>query len=201
MADSFLALLARHLEGRVLLSNDQAGALERHYHTLVRWNRVLNLTSVRDVEDAVVRHYCESLFFASLLPELGRVLDFGSGAGFPGIPIGVLHPECRVSLVESHKRKAVFLREVTRDLANIGVLAGRAEDMPGSWDVLVSRAVRPSEVLAQAPRLASRVGMLVSADFLAERERYSGFEWDEPVKLPWGDERWALFANVPRETS
>jgi 16S rRNA (guanine527-N7)-methyltransferase len=193
VADSFAVLLARHLVGRVVLTDDQVGALERHYDMLVRWNRVLNLTSIRTAEEAVVRHYCECLFFASLLPGAGRILDFGSGAGFPGVPVAVFHPECSVSLLESHKRKAVFLGEATRELGNIEVLAQRAEDLSGAWDIVVSRAVSPSEVLRQAPRLASRVGMLVGDDFLRKRGGLPVFEWEAPVKLPWGDGRWAIF--------
>ena len=193
MAESFVALLNRHLGGRVALSDDQVAALERHYDILVRWNRVLNLTSIRNAEEAVVRHYCECLFFASLLPETGRVLDFGSGAGFPGIPIAVFHPECMVSLLESHKRKAVFLREATREFGNVEVLAQRAEDLSGVWDLLVSRAVSPASVLEQVPRLAPRVGMLVGEDFLREGGEFPGVQWETPVKLLWGEGRWAVF--------
>ncbi len=185
MPNSFAALLVRHLDGRVKVNNDQIGALDRHYQLLVKWNRVLNLTSIRDAEGAVVRHYCECLFFASLLPETGRVLDLGSGAGFPGVPIAVLRPEIYVTLLESHQRKAVFLKEAARELANVDVLAKRAEDISVTWDLVVSRAVDPQEVLRQAPRLASRVGMLVGgADSIL---------FDERTKLPWGDDRWAAF--------
>jgi 16S rRNA (guanine527-N7)-methyltransferase len=201
VAESFESLLARHLEGRVVLSGDQVAVLSRHYDTLVRWNRVLNLTSIRTDEEAVVRHYCECLFFASLLPARGRILDLGSGAGFPGVPIAVLHPGCAVSLGESHKRKAVFLREATRELHNVEVLAERVEDVSGHWDLLVSRAVSPADVLNQIPRLAAGVGMLVGDDFLRERGLFPAVNWEEPVKLPWGDGRWAVLGNVPRGTS
>jgi len=183
--DSFAELLIRHLGGRVTINEEQISALDRHYQLLVRWNQVLNLTSIRNTEEAVIRHYCECLFFASLLPDSGRVLDLGSGAGFPGVPVAVLHPKMRVTLLESHQRKAVFLKEATRDLANVDVVPKRAEDTSGTWDLVVSRAVDPQEVLRQAPRLASRIGMLVGgADSLL---------FDERTKLPWGDDRWAVF--------
>lgn len=185
MPDSFEVLLVRHLDGRVTLRDDQIGGLDRHYQLLVKWNRVLNLTSIRDTEEAVVRHYCECLFFASLLPEEGRVLDLGSGAGFPGVPVAILRPEMRVTLLESHQRKAVFLKEATRDLENVEVVPKRAEDISSTWDLVVSRAVDPKEVLRQGPRLAPRVGMLVGgADSLL---------FDGRTKLPWGDDRWAAF--------
>jgi 16S rRNA (guanine527-N7)-methyltransferase len=183
--DSFAELLIRHLGGRVTINEEQISALDRHYQLLVKWNRVLNLTSIRNTEEAVIRHYCECLFFASLLPDSGRVLDLGSGAGFPGVPVAILHPEMRVTLLESHQRKAVFLKEATRDLKNVDVVPKRAEDTSGTWDLVVSRAVDPQEVLRQAPRLASRIGMLVGgADSLL---------FDERTKLPWGDDRWAVF--------
>ena len=191
MPDSFGTLLIRRLDGRVALDDSQVAALERHYELLERWNRVLNLTSIRNLDDAVVRHYCECLFFASLLPEEGRILDLGSGAGFPGIPIAILRKGCEVSLLESHKRKAVFLREATRELPNVGVLAQRAEDLSGEWDILVSRAVNPMDVLNHVPGLSRRVGMLVGDDF--QRPPFQQIQWDEPTKLPWGDNRWAVF--------
>lgn len=185
MRDSFAELLVRHLDRKVILIDEQISALDRHYQLLVKWNRVLNLTSIRNTEEAVIRHYCECLFFASLLPDSGRVLDLGSGAGFPGVPVAILHPEMRVTLLESHQRKAVFLKEATRDLKNVDVVPKRAEDTSGTWDLVVSRAVDPQEVLRQAPRLASRIGMLVGgADSLLFEKR---------TKLPWGDDRWAAF--------
>ncbi|MGD0617899.1 MAG: 16S rRNA (guanine(527)-N(7))-methyltransferase RsmG [Bryobacteraceae bacterium] len=173
------------MDRKVILIDEQISALDRHYQLLVKWNRVLNLTSIRNTEEAVIRHYCECLFFASLLPDSGRVLDLGSGAGFPGVPVAILHPEMRVTLLESHQRKAVFLKEATRDLKNVDVVPKRAEDTSGTWDLVVSRAVDPQEVLRQAPRLASRIGMLVGgADSLLFEKR---------TKLPWGDDRWAAF--------
>lgn len=200
MAEPFVKLLTRHLGGRVVLDKEQLGALERHYDLLARWNRVLNLTSIRTIDEAVVRHYCECVFFASLLSAADRVLDLGSGAGFPGIPIGIVHPECKVSLVESHKRKSVFLREATRELNNVEVVAQRAEDVSGEWDILVSRAVNPADVLEQLPRLACRVAMLVGDDFLQDREGFPGVVWDDPARLPWGESRWVVFGSVPRGT-
>jgi len=172
----------------------QVDALERHYELLVRWNRVLNLTAIRNMEEAVIRHYCECLFFATLLPAGQRVLDYGSGAGFPGIPIAVLCPDRRVTLVESHQRKAVFLQEATRDMSNVEVLPRRGEDIAGNWDLVVARAVSPEEVVKQAPRLARRVGLLVSGAG-SPPAAASQAAWSQPIPIPWSDDRWALFAT------
>jgi len=195
----FEKLLRHHLGGKVEVSAAQAVALERHYELMVRWNRVLNLTAIRDKESAVVRHYCECVYFASLLPSGPRILDYGSGAGFPGIPIAIIKPDFYVSLVESHQRKAAFLKEAARAMTNVSVLAQRAEDVAGSWDVVVSRAVNPAQVLDQIPRLAQCAGLLVgggawgSASGPATR--------CERIKLPWGDDRWAVFQHaIPRST-
>src|SRR6266849_6476088 len=126
----FADLLKQELQGRVDLSDSQIAQLHEHYELLQRWNQKINLTSIPSGPEAVVRHYCESLFFAANLPVTAkaRIADLGSGAGFPGVPIAILRPEWVVALIESHKRKAVFLREATRGLGNAVVLANRAED-------------------------------------------------------------------------
>ena len=113
--------------GFCLLSAEQASSLQEHYALLVRWNRRLNLTRIEDMEEAVELHYAESLFLGSNLPpgEL-RIADVGSGGGFPGFPVAVLRPECRVTLIEAHQRKAVFLKEASRGLANVTVTSKRA---------------------------------------------------------------------------
>src|SRR5262245_43642475 len=100
----------------------QIDSLRWYYDLLLRWNRVLNLTPITDGREAVQRHYCESLFVGTVLPptEL-RIVDIGSGAGFPGFPLAVLRPDCSITLVESHQRKAVFLREASRGATNLRV--------------------------------------------------------------------------------
>jgi 16S rRNA (guanine527-N7)-methyltransferase len=131
-----------------MCTSSQKIALEAHFELMLRWNAKLNLTRITDREQAWERHYKESIFLAHKLPAGPlRIADVGSGAGFPGIPIAVVRPECSVTLIESHQRKAVFLREATRDLPNVRVLAMRAEDVGEKFDWIVSRAVSPEEVL------------------------------------------------------
>ena len=104
--------------------------LEAHYRLLLLWNRTLNLSAITGLEEAVERHYCESLFLGAHLPPGSlAIVDIGSGAGFPGLPVAVLRPECSVTLIESHQRKAVFLREASRGLPGVRVVAKRAEDV------------------------------------------------------------------------
>ena len=147
-------------------------------------------SSVRALEEAVVRHYCESLFLGVHLPcNTTTIVDVGSGAGFPGLPIAVLRSEAEVTLVESHQRKAVFLREAARGLSNVRVLASRAHAVTDRFDIVVSRAVRPMGVVGLLPKLANRVALLVGeadADSLRNQRQ---LDWEDPVRLPWGDRR------------
>jgi 16S rRNA (guanine527-N7)-methyltransferase len=198
----FEELLRGSLQGACLVSSQQASLLERHFELLNRWNRTLNLTSVRDMKDAVTRHYGESLFLAAHLPEESEsVADLGSGAGFPGIPLSILRPQCAVTLIESHQRKAVFLKEATRHLRNVRVLAKRAEAVPERFDWLVSRAVAPKEVLRFVPGLASNLALLLALEDASKLFLDSKLRFEEPIPMPWLPRSVVLFgSHVPRET-
>ncbi len=195
----FRNLLISQLEGRVALSSAQQEALARHWALLERWNRRLNLTAVRRLEDAVPLHYCESVFFASLLPAGPlRIADIGSGAGFPGLPMAVVRSECEVWLVEANGKKCVFLREAAREmgLENVRVIEARAEELGERVDWAVSRAVRWEDVVEIARRLAGGVGLLISEQAAGEARGAVGIRWFAPVKIPWGRRRVALFGEV-----
>lgn len=205
VADWFAGLLRRELRGRVDLSDSQIAQLHEHYELLQRWNRKINLTSITSGPEAVIRHYCESLFFAANAPVTAdaKIADLGSGAGFPGVPIAILRPEWNVALIESHQRKAVFLREATRSLANVRVLANRGEDVAESFDWLVSRAIDPKDVLVNVPRLAPKVGLMLGEEDWNALKTTSAIAWAEPVRLPWGDRRLCVYGvsrDVPRTT-
>ena len=183
----FREALLERLAGRLELTGKQVEVLAAHYELLVLWNRRLNLTSPAALEEAVERHYCESLFLGAQLPAgAQRIVDIGSGAGFPGTSVAVLRPDCAVTLVESHQRKAVFLRESTRGLRNVKVWAGRAEAVTGEFDWAVSRAVSYGDLAPSVRRLASRCALLAGAE--APTADF-GFEWEAEIQLPWGDRR------------
>lgn len=161
--------------------------LEAHYELLIRWNRVLNLTRVTDRAEAIERHYGESLFLARRLPAGPlRIADIGSGAGFPGFPLAVARPDCFVALIESHQRKAVFLREASRSLANVRVLAQRAEDIPESFDWVVSRAVSYADLAKILGRLAPHAALLTGQE---APPGALGFVWEAPVGVLGGAQR------------
>ena len=108
--------------------------LSNYLDLLLKWNARTNLTAIRDPEEIVRRHFGESLFAARHLhPKATTLLDLGSGAGFPGVPIALLRPEITVTLAESQNKKATFLREAVRTLGlQTEVWAARAEAMPES---------------------------------------------------------------------
>jgi 16S rRNA (guanine(527)-N(7))-methyltransferase RsmG len=182
----FAELLRLRLRGIVDLSQGQVAALEAHYDLLLRWNKTLNLTTITSLEEAVERHYCESLFLGAQLPAGNlRVVDVGSGAGFPGFPVGILRPDCSVALVESHQRKAVFLREASRKVGNVRVIGKRAEDVEAEFDHLISRAVSYEDLKRSLKRLAPAADLLTGA----EEPPGLGMDWDEAIAVPWGNAR------------
>ncbi len=110
------------------------GQLSIYLDLLVRWNARVSLTSIRTPEEMVQRHFGESLFTAEKLSKHlkndSKLLDYGSGAGFPGLPIQLYLPEIQVTLAESQARKVAFLREVIRTLGvHAQVWPKRVEDM------------------------------------------------------------------------
>jgi 16S rRNA (guanine527-N7)-methyltransferase len=137
------------------------GQLSQYLALLLKWNARTNLTAIRDPEEIVRRHFGESLFAAQYLGPCTTLLDFGSGAGFPGLPIALLRPEIVVTLAESQNKKATFLREVVRNLGlTTEIWAARAESMPiaRSFDVVTLRAVDDMEVALPAAMVRIKPG-------------------------------------------
>jgi 16S rRNA (guanine527-N7)-methyltransferase len=176
---------------------------------LLRWNARINLTALRQPEEIVTRHFGESLFAARhLFPRAGveagdapaeaggnaapQVVDVGSGAGFPGLPLKLWAPRIRLTLIESNQKKATFLREVTRSLklTNMDVFSGRAQDFPAtSADVVTLRAVERFEsVLPVAASLVGPGGRLALLIGRPQADRVPGltpgFQWNVPLPVP-----------------
>ncbi len=123
------------------LSDAVRDRLIAYVELLARWNAAYNLTAVRDPGEMVARHLLDSLAIA---PHVGgtTLADLGSGAGLPGIPLALVAPERQVTLVDSNGKKARFLREAVRalKLANVRVIEGRVQDVPGQFDCVTARA-------------------------------------------------------------
>jgi 16S rRNA (guanine527-N7)-methyltransferase len=130
--------------------------LSAYLDLLLKWNARTNLTAIRDPHEIVRRHFGESLFAGRHLGVSETLLDLGSGAGFPGLPIALLYPQISVTLAESQNKKATFLREAVRtlELPSVEVWAGRAEALPATrqFHTVALRAVDNMEAALLAAR-------------------------------------------------
>jgi 16S rRNA (guanine527-N7)-methyltransferase len=173
------------------------GRFEAFYSLLLRWNAKLNLTAIRDTDGILSRHFVESIACAQALPSgIASLLDFGSGAGFPGIPIALCRSDISVTLAESQGKKAAFLQEAVRVLGiSAKVYSGRAETLGVRFDCVVLRAV---DRMPKAVEAASR--LVVSGGWLAvmttnrelpalEAAAGEAFSWRKVILLPESEER------------
>lgn len=168
-----------------------------HYELLTRWNRRLNLTRIRDPRQSARLHFGESLFLARECGlEAESIVDLGSGAGFPGLPIAAWKPETRLTLVESVGKKAVFLSEVCREWPNAAVWNERMEALKSGFDWAVARAVAPGEMAAILPRITRRAAILTGPDGARVLETAGGLRWEAPRRSPWGRERLLLIGEA-----
>jgi 16S rRNA (guanine527-N7)-methyltransferase len=136
----------------------QTGQFMEYYRLLISWNEVINLTAITELKEVVVKHFIDSLAIVKAInPSCDRIIDVGTGAGFPGIPIKLMFPGINMVLLDSLNKRIRFLDEVISklDLANISTVHGRAEDLGrdslhrGQYDICVSRAVARLAVLAE----------------------------------------------------
>lgn len=215
------------------LAAEQLDALSRYLDILMRWNARTNLTAVREEKNIVIRHFGESLFAAATL--LGRgardkglcggtsavgyepggrrlsLIDVGSGAGFPGLPIKIYSPAIELTLIESQNKKATFLKEVIRSLRlpDAGVYSGRAERYARQADVVTLRAVEQFErvlpvaaglvrepgdeleegaeprELRSRPHTGGRLALLIgSVQLKGAESMLPEFSWEAPVPIP-----------------
>jgi len=164
---------------------------------LLRWNARTNLTAVRDEDGILARHFVESIACARALPAgIETLLDFGSGGGFPGIPIALCRPEIDVTLAEAQGKKAAFLLEAVRVLGvPVHVYAGRAELLKMKYKCITLRAVdRMDEAVEAASRLVAPGGWLAVMTTDGDLGRLqtrpgAGFSWEDPISMPGGAER------------
>jgi 16S rRNA (guanine527-N7)-methyltransferase len=179
------------------LSSELTGKFAEYCSLILRWNARVNLTAIRDEDGILARHFVESIACARALPAgIETLLDFGSGAGFPGIPIALCRPEIMVTLAESQGKKAAFLQEAIRVLEiSAKVHPHRAELLAGRFDCVTLRAVdRMGEAVGAAGGLVAPGGWLVlmsTWDELSglQRAAGAGFSWSRVVQLPGGDAR------------
>jgi 16S rRNA (guanine527-N7)-methyltransferase len=151
----------------VAVSPAQRARLASHLELIAKWNRVHNLTAIRETSQMVVMHLLDSL---SILPQLEgarTIADVGAGPGFPGIPVAIVRDDVAVTLVESSHKKCSFLQQAKTELAlgNVSIACERVEQFapPAKFDAVVSRAFSDlPDFVAQAGHLVAAGGKLIA---------------------------------------
>lgn len=190
--------IARELaDYQVELREPALAQLATYLELLLRWNRRVNLTGLQAPRAIVRRLFGESLYLSRLLELRGRLIDVGSGAGFPGLALKLVAPDLRVTLIEPRRRKGAFLREVGREclFSAVDVVPERFE----SWlcdageeekaDIVTTRAVAmaPKRVQAMAGILAAggKAAFFTTPDLGAEiRRQGQGLSWEKAHLVP-----------------
>lgn len=178
-------LLEGAKEWGLTLTRQEVEAFELYYRQLVLWNERVNLTSIVDYQGVQVKHFLDSLSCLQVLDALSpdaRCIDIGAGAGFPGLPLKIARPPMRLTLLESVRKKVVFLEHVVEELGlrGVEVVWERAENFARQpahrerYDVAMSRAVAHVATLAEYALPLLRLGGILVAQ--------KGAEIDEEVE-------------------
>lgn len=172
------AELRRRLEAVGLsVPAEHGAALAAFVELLLKWNKVYNLTGVRGADEIIDRHFVESFALRKWLRGT-PIADVGSGGGLPGVPLAIVEPERRFTLIESRAKRVRFLRHVVAELklANVEVAHGRAEDLPVTqpFATVLARAVAPpAELLGLCRHLTApgSILLLLTASHLQDAFR------------------------------
>jgi 16S rRNA (guanine527-N7)-methyltransferase len=182
----------------------QLDNISTYIDILNKWNERTNLTSIRNADEIVQRHFGESLFAATKLLQsdsTAEVVDVGSGAGFPGLPLKIYAPDVQLTMIEAHSKKNTFLREVVRalGLSGVNVVLGRAEQFTGKGDLVTLRAVEKFEtILPVAGGLVQdggRLAVMVGAPQVGTASEILPGAWQEPIPIPLSTARVLLVRN------
>ncbi len=205
MSDAAGDKIREEVEAAGLGSLDETAITRLSAYTslILRWNTRINLTSIHDEDGVISRHIIESIDVSVRLPAgIGTLLDFGSGAGLPGIPAAICRPEIDVTLAESQNKKAAFLMEAVRVLGlSVKVHFGRAEELKSHFDCVTLRGVdRMAAAVKAAARLVAPEGWLVLMTTAADMDQLksaagAGFTWRRPIGLASGTARVLLLAQ------
>jgi 16S rRNA (guanine527-N7)-methyltransferase len=191
--------IAQLLEPYIQLDESRLAAISKYIDLLLKWNARMNLTAIRAPEEMVQRHFGESFFAANHVLSQGqakKIIDLGSGAGFPGVPFAMMAPEAEVTLIEANQKKSTFLRELIflLGLKNTKVFVGRGESYSQTADVVTMRAVESfTKALPLAVQLAEPEGRVVlmigSVQAPETVSLETKVEWNEPLSMPSGHSR------------
>ena len=184
-------------QAKLSVTNQQIKQLYHHYLLLTQWNQKVNLTSIREPTEILERHFGESLFLAAKLPDAKTVVDIGSGAGFPGLPLAVANPTTKVTLVESIAKKAAFLKEAARGVSNVRVLHSRAENVQEGFEWAVCRAIPVKKILPVMKSLSVNIAIMTSETVASDLKD----KLEPPIPMPWGNQRILLLGHFGKRCS
>jgi len=152
-------------------NESQVLAFSSYYRELDRWNQKVNLISAQGAKEIAIKHFLDSLLYGQAMEQRknASLLDVGSGAGFPGLPLKILAPELHVTLLEPSKKKTSFLRHIigTLDLQNVWVVSESLRDFSreasrhGRFSYLTTRAVKAQQILPFSASLLSEQGRVI----------------------------------------
>lgn len=189
----------------IILEDKQVSMFFKYAAELKEWNKKINLTAIVDDKDIVIRHFLDSLTIAPFLVHKKTLLDIGSGAGFPGIPLKIAIPELKITLFDSVNKKVIFMRNIIRTLGlkDIEAVHARAEHseiikkFEGSFDIVTSRAFAELGIFLKtaAPYAKTGEGIILAVKGPKGIEELKGLKQPKDteyietkeVKLPFTD--------------
>ncbi|WP_058486393.1 16S rRNA (guanine(527)-N(7))-methyltransferase RsmG [Defluviitalea phaphyphila] len=143
----------------ITLNSNQIDQFIKYKDLLIKWNEKMNLTAITEDKDIIIKHFLDSISIGSVFDfsSVENIIDIGTGAGFPGVPLKITYPEVKITLVDSLNKRIEFLKEVSLKLSleNVELIHSRAEELGKdkkyreSYDICVSRAVANLSVLSE----------------------------------------------------
>ena len=174
-------------EFHITLTNEQFHQFQNYYELMIEWNSFMNLTAITEMDEVIMKHFVDSVSLIQAVPDLAKkdysLIDIGTGAGFPGIPLKIVFPDLKITLLDSLNKRVDFLKQVCDKLKinNVTAIHGRAETYGqnemyrNQFDFVVSRAVAELPILMEYCVPFAKVnGYFVS---------YKGKKQEEEVKL------------------
>ncbi len=175
----------------IKLNKNQIEIFSLYLDLLIEWNQKINLTSLKNPQEIIIKHFLDSLTCIKAIDlysniDKNSIVDIGTGAGFPGIPIKIVCPSIELFLLEARKKKSIFLEKLTKELnlKQVQILKGRAEtfgrctEHREKYDIVISRAVAPLNILSEYCLPLVRVGGL----FIAQKGRSYKSETEKGIK-------------------